>query len=98
MTNPVQVASVAVDLFYVALGVLAIIAGYYVYHWLKASLVPWAKDAFEGLTSPNDPEAAINTMFTPHQDDGSVAPKDIAPKGVDPVDWIFMQHDLSEPV
>lgn len=38
-------------------------------------------------------EADVANTFTPHQSDGSVAPKDVAPKGTDPIDWIFMSHD-----
>ena len=73
------------QLFWIVALVAAAIGIYYLYKWLKG--------LYEDFTaSGGDVEKAITNMFTPHNDDGTVNPSDVAPKGTDPVDWLFMQH------
>jgi hypothetical protein len=81
----------ASTLFWLAIAVVAVIAIYY--------LVQWLRKLYSDFTDPNATiEEQITNMFTPHTSDGTVAPKDIAPKGTDPVDWLFMDHSLSEAI
>lgn len=89
--DPVSLASTGVQVFYAALAVAAIVAVYYLYRWLKGIYV--------AFTGPNTViEGQITNMFTPHREDGTVDPVDIAPKGTDPIDWLFMDHKLSEAI
>jgi hypothetical protein len=52
-------------------------------------------DLYHNVTdlSIGSTEADVANTFTPHQSDGSVFSKDVAPKGTDPIDWLFMAHD-----
>jgi len=86
-----EAARIAVQVFYAALVAAALVAMYYLYKWLRG--------IYDKFMAPNpELEKKITNMFTPHQEDGTVAPKDVAPAGTDPVDWLFMDHSLSEPV
>jgi uncharacterized protein involved in cysteine biosynthesis len=68
------------------------------YHY-GSQLKTWLTGLYNDFTAPGgQAEQDIVNMFTPRNDDGTVAPKDVAPKGVDPIDWIFQNHDLSAPV
>jgi hypothetical protein len=91
MASLPTIVAVGTDVFWLLLGVPALIAVYFLAIWLKR--------LYDDFTGPNvDIEANITNMFTPHDENGNVKPIDIAPKGVDPVDWIFMDHSLSAPV
>ena len=52
--------------------------------------IKWAIAAYKNFTTVDFQPYA--DAFTPHDENGNVAPKDIAPKGTDPIDWLFMQH------
>jgi hypothetical protein len=81
----------AVNLVYGALAV-GILLGVFL-------LAKYLYGLYKAFTTPGGKiEEQIANMFTPHQDDGSIAPKDVKPKNVDSIDWIFMNHDLSEPI
>jgi hypothetical protein len=89
--SPFEIAGIALNVLYALLIAALIVAIYYAYRW--------AKKIYDDFTGPNAViEKQIADMFTSHQSDGTIAPKDIPPKGTDPIDWIFMDHDLSEPI
>ena len=82
---------VLTDAMWIALAIAIVIAIVY--------LVRWLRSVYLLFTAPGgDTHENFINLFTPHQDDGGIAPKDVKPKGVDPIDWIFMDHDLSAPV
>jgi hypothetical protein len=79
----------AINLLYGAIAIGILIGAYY--------LIKYAYGIYIAFTAPGGKiEEQIADMFTPHNADGKVDPKDIAPKGTDPIDWIFMDHSLSE--
>lgn len=81
----------SINLLYGAIAIAILLGAYY--------LINWAYGLYKTFTSPGGKiEEDIANMFTPHNDDGSIAPKDVRPKNVDPIDWIFMNHDFSEPI
>ena len=86
-----QTLSVLETLFWISLAIVAIVALYYLYKWLKS--------LYTDFTEPNSTiEDTITNLFTKHNDDGTVDSKDVAPKGTDPIDWLFMDHDSAEAI
>lgn len=91
MANPVELASFASSVMWIGIAAVVLVLGYYAYKWLRG--------LYDDFTAPGgEAEAQIVNMFTPHNDDGSVAPKDVPLKSADPIDWLFMDHDASEPI
>lgn len=91
MPNIVQTVDIATQAFWVLLAIAVIVALYYGYKYLKK--------LYDAFTAPGgEIEEQIVNMFTPHNDSGGVDPIDIAPKGTDPIDWLFMDHSLSAPI
>jgi hypothetical protein len=84
------------NLIWIVIGIGLI---YILYHYGSAAK-QWITGLYNDFTAQGgQAEQDITNMFTPHTGiDGTVAPNDIAPKGTDPVDWIFMDHSLSAPV
>jgi hypothetical protein len=81
-----QLGGTLVNIVYLLLILAILVAVYY--------LAKWGWNVYQQFTSPGGQvEKDIANMFTPHLDDGTVAPKDIAPKGTDQIDWLFMNHE-----
>ena len=95
MSNALEAANATINIVVVLLiiGIVAVLIYY------GSSVAKWLSGLYDSFTAPGGQiETNITNMFTPHQDDGTVAPQDIAPAGTDQVDWLFMDHSLSAPV
>lgn len=100
----------AVDTATIAFYALLIVAAVYLLYKLYKLIKSLGIGVFAGakmvagnlvtLFNPfsDDPQIPTIEWFTPHESDGSVAPIDVKPAGVDPIDWVFMDHSLSEAV
>ena len=85
--SPIAAINAATSLFWLALALAVAYALYWLYEHVYKPFMDTDSASFKAN------ERNITNFFTPHSDDGSVAPKDVAPAGTDPVDWLFMQHD-----
>jgi uncharacterized protein involved in cysteine biosynthesis len=95
MPNVLESANATVNIVVVLL-VLAIIVALIYY---GTAVAKWLGGLYDSFTAPGGQiETQITNMFTPHQDDGTVAAKDVPLESADPVDWLFMDHDASAPI
>jgi hypothetical protein len=88
--SPLAALSVAETVMWFAIGLAIIIAGYY--------LIKFLYGLYRAFVDPNTTvDQEFINMFTPHNSDGTVSPENIAPQGVDPIDWLFMHPEDSAP-
>ena len=87
----------------VAAFIALIFALYKLYLWLAdlgVGGLKWSwesfKHIFRAATTDKSPEEVIVDMFTPHQPDGSIAPKDVRPKSKDPIEWILVPDSVKD--
>lgn len=84
------IVDTATSIAYLLLAVAIVVALFYVGKFL------WK--LYQDFTAPGgQAEADIVNMFTPHESDGSIAPKNVPLKSADPIDWLFMHPDDSAP-
>jgi hypothetical protein len=97
MANFVESVSIAYTVGYGLLVVAVILAALYliylIYKLVRKGL-GIGSEAYDAFIAPGGQiEDQIVNMFTSHNDEGQVEAKDVKPKSVDAVDWIFMNHE-----